>query len=144
MSGGSEIPEKRARQEKYCLIHCSDDDGALVCPNSVESWKPLRRAAEISRHEEILGITVNSPDQIPEVYYHRKCRSLFPIKKVSTEFMLMTKRRVGKIQNQLRVGKASEGHLYEIRRVLQGFMKRYAYFAQKRQNTRKDQGRERA
>ena len=49
MSGGSEIPEKRAKREKYCLIHCSDDDGALVCPNSVESWKTLRRAAEI-RH----------------------------------------------------------------------------------------------
>ena len=81
MSGGSEIPERRARREKYCLIHCSDDDGALVCPNSVESWKPLRRAAEIRRHEEILGIAVNSPDEIPEVYYHRKCRSIFTMKK---------------------------------------------------------------
>ena len=81
MSGGSEIPEKRARREKYCLIHCSDDDGALVCPNSVESWKTLRRAAEIRRHEEILAIAVNSPDEIPEVYYHRKCRSIFTMKK---------------------------------------------------------------
>ena len=111
MSGGSEIPERRARREKYCLIHCSDDDRALVCPNSGESWKPLRRTAEISRHEAILGIAVNSPDDIPEVYYHRKCRRIFTIKKVSTEFMLMKKRRVGKIQNQLKVGKTSEGHL---------------------------------
>ena len=111
MSGGSEFPEKRARRKKYCLIHCSDDDGALVCPNSLELWKTLRWAAEISRHEAILGIAVNSPDEIPEVYYHRKCRRIFTVKKVSTEFMLMKKRRVGKIQNQLRVGKASEGHL---------------------------------
>ena len=81
MSGGSEIPERRARREKYCLIHCSDDDGALVCPNSVESWKTLRRAAEIRRHEEILAIADNSPDEIPEVCYHRKCRSIFTMKK---------------------------------------------------------------
>ena len=81
MSGGSEIPERRARREKYYLIHCSDDDGALVCPNSVELWKTLRRAAEIRRHEEILGIAVNSPDEIPEDYYHRKCRSIFTMKR---------------------------------------------------------------
>ena len=56
-------------------------------------------------HEEILVIAVNSPDEIPEVYYHRKCRRIFTIKKVSTEFMLMKKRRVEQIQNQLR------GHL---------------------------------
>ena len=46
MSEDSEIPAKRARREMYCLIHCSDDDGALVSPNSVESWRTLRRAAE--------------------------------------------------------------------------------------------------
>ena len=80
MFGGSEIPERRARQEKYCLIHCSDEDGALVCPDSVESWKTLRWAAEIRRREEILGIAVNSPDELPEVYYHRKCRSILTMK----------------------------------------------------------------
>ena len=32
-------------------------------------------------HEEILVIAVNSPDEIPEVYYHRKCRSIFTMKK---------------------------------------------------------------
>ena len=52
-----------------------------MCPNSVESWKTLRQAAEIRRHEEILAIAVNSPDEIPEVYYHRKCRSIFTMKK---------------------------------------------------------------
>ena len=69
-----------------------------MCPNSVESWKTLRRAAEIRRHEEILAIAVNSPDEIPEVYYHRKCRSIFTLKKDLDRI-------------HAKVGKASEGHL---------------------------------
>ena len=81
MSEDSEIPAKRARREMYCLIHCSDDDGALVSPNSVESWRTLRRAAELRHHEDILGTQVNSPDEIPKVYYHRKCRSIFTMKR---------------------------------------------------------------
>ena len=51
MSEDSESPAKRARREMYCLIHCSDDDGALVSPTSVESWRTLRRAAELRHHE---------------------------------------------------------------------------------------------
>ena len=36
----SNIPKKRA-------IHCTDDNGKLVSPNSLESWKTLREAGEI-------------------------------------------------------------------------------------------------
>jgi len=79
-SQDSEIP-KRARREMYCMIHCSDDDRALISPNSVESWRTLRWAAELRHHKDILGIQVNSPDEIPEVYYHRKCRSIFIMKR---------------------------------------------------------------
>ena len=81
MSEDLEIPAKRARREMYCLIHCSDDDGSLVSPNSVESWRTLRRAEELRHHEDVLGIQVNSPDEIPEVYYHRKYRSIFTMKR---------------------------------------------------------------
>ena len=81
MSDNSEIPAKRARRELYCLIHCSDDDGALISPNSVESWRTLREAVELRHHEDILAIRVNSPDEIPEVYYHRKCRSIFTMER---------------------------------------------------------------
>ena len=66
MSEDSEIPEKRARREMYCLIHCSDDDRVLVIPNSVESWRTLRRAAKLRHHKDILRIQVNSPDEIPK------------------------------------------------------------------------------
>ena len=81
MSEDSEIPAKRARREMYCLIHCSDTDGVLVSPNAVESWRTLRWAVELRHHENVLGIQVNSPDEIPEVYYHRKCRSIFTMKR---------------------------------------------------------------
>ena len=63
------------------MIYCSNDDGALVSPNSVESWRTLRRAAELRHYEDILGIRVNSPDEIPEVYFHRECRSIFTMKR---------------------------------------------------------------
>ena len=72
MSENSEIPANRARREMYCLIYFSDNDRALVRPNSVESWRTLRRAAELRHHKDILGIRVNSPDEIPEVHYHGK------------------------------------------------------------------------
>ena len=81
MSDNSEIPAKHAGRELYCLIPCSDHDGALISPNSVESWRTLREAAELRHHKDILVIRVNSPDEIPEVYYHRKCRSIFTMKR---------------------------------------------------------------
>ena len=77
----SEIPAKRGRREMYCLIHCSDNDAALITPNSVKSWRTLRRAAQLRHNEDILGIRVNSPNEIPEVYYHRKRRSIFTMKR---------------------------------------------------------------
>ena len=100
-----------------------------MCPNSVELWKTLRRAAEIRRHEEILGIAVNSPDEIPEDYYHRKCRSIFNMKKDLDRIHANEKTESRKDTE------SAEGHLLEERRVLQGFMKRYAYFAIRKTNT---------
>lgn len=53
MSEESEIPKKCARREMHCMIYCSDDDGALISPNFVESWRTWRRAAELRHHEDI-------------------------------------------------------------------------------------------
>ncbi|CAH3170082.1 unnamed protein product [Porites evermanni] len=65
----SNIPKKRAKREPYCLIHCTDDNGKLVSPNSLESWKTLRKA-------------VDSDNEVPDgVFYHRKCRSMFTLKR---------------------------------------------------------------
>ena len=98
MSEDSEIPAKCARREMYCLIHCSDDEGALVILNSVESWRTLRRAAKLRYHEDILGIQVNAPDEIPKVYYHRKCKSIFTVKRDLEKITSDEKRRVRKIR----------------------------------------------
>jgi len=54
MSEDSEIPKTCARREMYCMIHCSDNDGALISLNSVESWRTRRWAAELRHHEDIL------------------------------------------------------------------------------------------
>jgi len=46
-----------------------------------------------------IGIEVNSPDEIPEVYYHRKCRSIFTMNRDLEKSFLMKKRRVTKIRS---------------------------------------------
>lgn len=72
---------KRQRIEPYCMIHCTDDCTQLVTPNSLESWKTLKRAGEIRNHEGILSVQVED-GQIPnEIWYHRKCRSIFTHKR---------------------------------------------------------------
>ncbi|KAG0720428.1 hypothetical protein GWK47_048533 [Chionoecetes opilio] len=71
---------KRPRLE--CIIHCSDDNENLISPQSVDSRKTLLRAAQIRRHEPILELAEDTPEgEIPALNYHRKCRSIFTMKK---------------------------------------------------------------
>ena len=109
-----------------------------MCPNSVELWKTLRRAAEIRRHEEILGIAVNSPDEIPEDYYHRKCRSIFTMKKdldrIHANEKTESRKDTESVEGASIRGTPSTSRVYE----------KVCIFFEKKTNTRKDQGRERA
>jgi len=74
------LPRKRARMD--CAIHCSDD-AKLVSPQNIESWRTLLRAAEIRKHAPILNMAKYLPEgEIPPVQYHRKCRSIFTMKKL--------------------------------------------------------------
>ena len=51
--------------------------------NAEESWKTLLRAAEIRNHQEILELSKSlSEGEVPFIYYHRKCRSIFTMKKL--------------------------------------------------------------
>lgn len=77
MFGDLEILVKCVRREMYCLIYCSDDDGVLVSLIFVELWRILRWVVELRYYEDIFGIWVNLLDEIFEVYYYRKCRSIF-------------------------------------------------------------------
>ena len=74
-------PERTRRE---CLIHCpyEDQNASLIAPKDINSWKSLLRAAEIRQHAPILHIAKDLPDDIiPPVTYHRKCRSIFTMKK---------------------------------------------------------------
>ena len=77
--------QKRSRSEQSsceCNIHCTDDDTELVRPKDEESWNTLRAAA-VRKHKPLLDIaeTLNE-GEILSIYYHRKCRSLFTMKKL--------------------------------------------------------------
>lgn len=66
-----------------CFIHCSNDILKLVAPTNVESWNTLLRAANISGHSPILDLAKDLPEgSIPSLFYHRKCRSIFIMKKL--------------------------------------------------------------
>ena len=66
-----------------CIIYCTDDDTELVRPNDEESWSTLVRAAAVRKHKPLLDIaeTLNE-GETPSIYYHRKCRSVFTMKKL--------------------------------------------------------------
>ena len=74
-------PNKRQRME--CIIHCSENtDERLVTPQNMESWQSLLRAAEIRNHGPILDISkAIVGEEIPLIFYHRKCRTIFTMKK---------------------------------------------------------------
>ena len=66
-----------------CIIHCTDASDDLVCIQSMESWKTLLNAATNRHHQAVLDVASNLHDGIvPNIKYHRKCRSTFTVKKL--------------------------------------------------------------
>ena len=92
------------------------DDRAFVNPNSIESWKAWRQAAEFTHHEGILGIQVNSPDEIP----YRKCRGIFTLKRDLEKIISDKRKGLRKIRSCLLMAMVSKGHAQEVSRVLRG------------------------
>ncbi|KAJ8416694.1 hypothetical protein AAFF_G00325720 [Aldrovandia affinis] len=80
----TEIPTKRQRMEhEECTIHCTDDTSGLVLLRDLDSWKTLVRAAEIRSHAGLMDLARTTPEgEWPWVWYHRKCRSIFTMKKL--------------------------------------------------------------
>ena len=59
-------------------IHCSNSVENLSKLDSLSSWKTLVNAACIRIFEPILRILEEvEPDTVPDIWYHRKCRSIF-------------------------------------------------------------------
>lgn len=70
------------QKQNECIIHCTGDDGELIYPKNLESWKTLLKAAQIRKHEPILNLSEQTSDEeIPDICYHRKCRSIFTMKR---------------------------------------------------------------
>ena len=64
-------------------MHCTDDDTELVRPKDEESWSTLVRAAAVRKQKPLLDIAETLHEgEIPSIYYHRKCRSVFTMKKL--------------------------------------------------------------
>lgn len=73
-------PPKQACMD--CFIHCSNDDSKLVNPENFKSWTTLVNAAKIRNNAPVLELAKDLPEgKVPEVYYHRKCRQIFTMKR---------------------------------------------------------------
>ena len=73
-----------ATESKECVIHMtrSDDDDHLVSPQNYTSWLTLLEAAKVRNHEHIINVAEGlEGNEVPEIFYHRKCRSLFTMKR---------------------------------------------------------------
>jgi hypothetical protein len=72
--------------KEECIVHKPstkvDIKEKLIQPQTKDSWATLVAAAEIRNHSPILNILPTlSSGEIPNIKYHRKCRSLFTMKK---------------------------------------------------------------
>jgi len=79
-----EPPKKRTCLDTRsgCIIHCTDESGELSALHDIQSWKSLLKAAEIRQYKPILDLVESLKDEeIPDICYHRKCRSIFTMKK---------------------------------------------------------------
>lgn len=80
----TEETQVKKKAKLRCIIHCSDDNSDdYTRLKDLESWKSLLNAARIRSHEELLSIAESTNEgEIPDIVYHRKCRSLFTMKKL--------------------------------------------------------------
>lgn len=73
----------KSKFTENCIIHCTDDNSDLVSLQSLDSWKVLLEAATTRQHEGVLKVASSLPDGVvPDIKYHRKCRSTFTMKKL--------------------------------------------------------------
>ena len=70
--------------ERVCIIHTtnsthSSDDGNLIKPKDLDSWRTLLTAATVRQHQPLLDIAANLGET--DVYYHRTCRQIVTMKR---------------------------------------------------------------
>ena len=72
--------------EHVCIIHPktvkTEPDSPLISPESYDSWLTLLEAAKVRNFTPVLDVAENLNEcKVPLIYYHRKCRSLFTMKR---------------------------------------------------------------
>ena len=129
---GETLPQKRPRTN--CIIHCSDDDSdSLVSPQDRDSWNTLLRAAEIRQHGPLLELAKGlEKGTIPQELYHRKCRSIFTMKKALDSILSKGATSVAQATTRLPMDAPSSSAVYD--RICIFFNKSSKYL--KGQNTR--------
>jgi len=65
-----------------CSQEAIDNDSHLVSPKTYDSWFTLLKAATIRKHNVIIDVAKQlNTGEVPEIYYHKKCRSFFTLKR---------------------------------------------------------------
>ena len=68
-----------------CILHSktvqADSNDHLISPQSYESWLTLFEAAKIRKFTPVLDAQNLEECEVPSVFYHRKCRSIFTMKR---------------------------------------------------------------
>ena len=127
-SSDEEITQPAKKVCSNCIIHCSDEvSDSLVTLKSLDSWQTLRRAAEIRQHGPVLSIAETLKEgEMPNVQYHRKCRSIFTINRLLIQFFL----NVLVVNQQKSVSEDHRG----IYQVHQEYMTKFVYFVRNQAN----------
>ena len=111
------------KDKRQCIIHyaaCDKDDEHLVSPKDISSWLALLEAAKVRNHQPVLDVakTVDE-NHIPNILYHRKCRSLFTMKRDLETLKRKRAETDGKDSNETTPTKrqcrrpSTEGRVYE-------------------------------
>ena len=76
-----EEPKDKKEQCIICTKKAESDD-RLVTLQTYESWQTLHEAAKIRIYTPIMELDKQFGDkEIPRIHYHRKCRSVFTMKR---------------------------------------------------------------
>ena len=78
------VPSKQSGNTKVCVIHHESvkDDDNLISPRDFNSWTTILNAATLRQYTTIADIVSSlNEHEVPDIAYHRDCRSLFTMKR---------------------------------------------------------------
>lgn len=76
----AQTSENLTKNLEESAIHCTNDTSKLMSPRDLDSSS---KAAEIRNHVGLMDLARRTPEgEWPQVLYHRKCRSVFTMKKL--------------------------------------------------------------